>query len=605
MSDNEKKAVQDPDTYSIGSNSTSTALESGHAVNHENIKKKVGAVSKDFAGVTIREDAAEKRPDIPPLGEPLVRNAYKTSFGAFFSRKTKTEPDAIATQPSAFDDPDVADVYYPKPTYQDYHRFDPLARWTWREETKIVRKLDRSILVLVCVLFFSLALDRSNISQANSAGFLTDLGLTTDDFNVGSNLFNAAFIITEIPSQMIGKRIGPDRWVPIQVCAWSIASGAQFWISGKKSFFALRFLTGLLEGGFIPDIMLYLSYFYTRTELPVRVGVFYCANAFSGILGSLIAIGLLKINSFGHYGWQYLFLIEGCITLIIGIAAFFIMVQGPTQTKSKLFPKGWFTEREETIMVNRLLRDDPSKSDMHNRQSVTPKELWKVLGDYDLWPIYALAMVFSIPQIPIKRYLTLTLRALEFTTTEINLLTIPASFLAGIMSIAISLVSEFFNEGMIIGILCQFWLLIMVIIEYTSVDKISPWGQYVLQLFIVGAPVPQPVLIGLCSRNSYSVRTRTISASLFNIVVQLSNIAGAYIYREDDKPLYKRGNRQLIGISLGVVALYVVSKTYYILRNKWKTQQWERLNEEEKVAYLDRAEKQNLGSKRLDFLFES
>ncbi len=72
------------------------------------------------------------------------------------------------------------------------------------------------------------------------------------------------------------------------------------------------------------------------------------------------------------------------------------MVPSPTQTKAPWRRKGWFTEHEEKIMVNRILRDDPSKSDMHNREAVTLKLLWEALCDFDLWPIYAIALVFII-----------------------------------------------------------------------------------------------------------------------------------------------------------------------------------------------------------------
>lgn len=81
--------------------------------------------------------------------------------------------------------------------------------------------------------------------------------------------------------------------------------------------------------------------------------------------------------------------------------------------------------RDETIIVNRVLREDPSKSDMHNREPVTPSLLWKSLKDFDLWPLYILGLTFQIPTVPQTAYFTLTLRNLGWTTFEVNLLTIP------------------------------------------------------------------------------------------------------------------------------------------------------------------------------------
>lgn len=114
------------------------------------------------------------------------------------------------------------------------------------------------------------------------------------------------------------------------------------------------------------------------------------------------------------------------------------MVASPTQTKSWWNKKGWFDEREEIIMVNRILRDDPSKGDMHNRQAVDFKLLWKSLCDYDLWPMYIIGLTFLIPTGPPDAYLTLTLRNIGFSTFDSNLLTIPTQVL-GAITVSISL----------------------------------------------------------------------------------------------------------------------------------------------------------------------
>lgn len=108
------------------------------------------------------------------------------------------------------------------------------------------------------------------------------------------------------------------------------------------------------------------------------------------------------------------------------------MTPSPTQTKAWWRPKGWFSEREEKILVNRILRDDPSKGDMHNRQAITPKMLWKSMGDWHIWPIYIIGMTWSIPVGPPQQYLTLTLRGLGFDTFNSNLLVIPSAVLVSL-----------------------------------------------------------------------------------------------------------------------------------------------------------------------------
>jgi len=119
------------------------------------------------------------------------------------------------------------------------------------------------------------------------------------------------FLLAEIPSQLIGKRIGPDRWIPTQLLLWSIVSAAQFWLKDRASFLACRAILGLLQGGFIPETVLFLSYFYTHRELSLRLSFFYNAISLAEIIAAFLAVGLLSMDGVhGADGWRWLFLIE-------------------------------------------------------------------------------------------------------------------------------------------------------------------------------------------------------------------------------------------------------------------------------------------------------
>ncbi|KKA25138.1 hypothetical protein T310_0843 [Rasamsonia emersonii CBS 393.64] len=311
------------------------------------------------------------------------------------------------------------------------------------------------------------------------------------------------------------------------------------------------------------------------------------------------------------YHFRWLFLIEGMITLSVGIAAFFLMPASAVQTKTWFRPNGWFTDREVAIVVNRVLRDDPTKGDMHNRMPITPSRLWRSLTDYDLWPLYLIGLIAYIPQSPPGTYLTLSLRALGFnkvcTCYEIllytslisfdffhsiyfntNLLTIPNT-VAGIFTLlGITWLSEKVRERTFVSMLQPLWTLPCIIaLRYWPGALSEPWPTFALITVLLSYPYCHAIVVAWTSTNSGSVRTRSISAAAYNMCVQLGNIISANIYRADDAPLYHRGNTTLMIINLLVIGLFIATKIYYISRNRWKARKWDAMTEE-----LSRARKQ-------------
>lgn len=380
-------------------------------------------------------------------------------------------------------------------------------------------------------MFFALQLDRGNISQALSDNLLNDLKMNTDDYNTGQTIFYICFLSAELPSQLISKKLGPDRWIPVQMVSWSLVASMQAFLSGRSSFFACRALLGILEGGFIPDNILYLSYFYTSLELPIRLSFFWVSYQFTSIVSAFFAFGILHLRGHnGLAGWRWLFALEGMLTGCIGLISFLYLPPSPTQTKSWFRGKeGWFDEREESIMVNRVLRDDPSKGDMHNRQALSPKALWYSLLDYDMWPIYLLGLSWLIPNYPMTQYLTLQLKAAGFDTFETNLLTIPAYALFIVQLLWWTWVSEKTNQRFLVGLVSQIWMLPVLIALETLSPHAGPWVKWALCTLLVGIPYVHAIIVAITSRNAGSVRTRTVASALYNMCVQASSVIGSNV----------------------------------------------------------------------------
>ena len=194
------------------------------------------------------------------------------------------------------------------------------------------------------------------------------------------------------------------------------------------------------------------------------------------------------------------------------------------------------------------------------RQAVTLRLLWEALKDYDMWPIYLLGLTWSIPSTPATNYLTLTLKSLGFGTFTTNLLTIPAYVLFLLQLIFWTWVSERVNERFLIVVMCQFYMLPLVVaLEVLPGGATHAWVRYALNALLVGFPYIHAILgrhvvigrsvqradhhvVALTSRNAGSVRTRTVGAAAYNMCVQTGNIISQ---NASDDDLSRSGGLQI------------------------------------------------------------
>ncbi|KAH7087588.1 major facilitator superfamily transporter [Paraphoma chrysanthemicola] len=513
--------------------------------------------------------------------------------------------DAVATQPSIWDAENVEELksLYIHPQWENWSAFDPTFRWSWREENQVRRKVDWKIMVWVCIMFAALNIDRNNITNAVSDNMLDDLNITRGDYNLGQTISRVGFLVAELPSQLISKRIGPDLWIPIQICIFSLISAMQFFLKGRASFLATRYLIATFQGGFIPDTILYLSYFYTGRSLPIRLAWFWMSSQLVDIGVGFAAVGLLSMRGIlGYEGWRWLFLIEGAFTFLVGLLSFFLMPQCPTRTKSWWNPMGYFTEKEQKIIVNAVIRDDPQKGGMYNRQGLSVRQIWKCSRDYDMWPLYALGLLFGLPKYPVSQYLTLSFRDLGFNVITSNLLSIPYIVGSCIMMLLITAFSEIVNNRSFVSMAEDAWLLPCFVALIAMKDPISGWAYFAIATVLLSFPYTHPIQVAWTSRNAGSVQNRTVSASLYNMFVQVSGMIGANIYQPSDAPRYFKANKGLLVICIWMCLVqYPGTYFYYRWRNNSKAKKWDAMNEEERDIYTKTTTDE--GNKRLDFRF--
>ena len=130
--------------------------------------------------------------------------------------------------------------------------FDPNLTWTSSEERSALLKADICILGFIVLLFVFMQFDRTNLSNALTGGLREDIHVTTKDINTATTLFTLGFVVTELPFNMINKKLGPERFLPVTMVLWGICTWAQVFMKDRRGLWALRCMIGALEGGYIP-----------------------------------------------------------------------------------------------------------------------------------------------------------------------------------------------------------------------------------------------------------------------------------------------------------------------------------------------------------------
>ncbi|PYH91607.1 MFS general substrate transporter [Aspergillus ellipticus CBS 707.79] len=537
-----------------------------------------------------------------------IEQGFKGSFKSQTAEDTQSSKVSIEVGQEH-----LAGVTAPHESYEGYHRFDPTATWTPKEESRVVMKTDLMLMTFICLMFFGLQLDRGNLSNALTDNFLVDLGMTTDDYNNGSTIQLICFLAAEFPVQLLIKRYGFKRVLPIMMLCWSLVSWTQAWMTSRAGFFVTRALIGLFEGGFIPGTILFATYFYKTKELSVRLAFFWSTLNVARIISSLLAAGILEMRGVkGKSGWFWLFLIDGLLTFVIGLLSLFYLPSSPTNTKSVLYPRDWYSEREQTIMINRLLRDDPSKGLTHINERATFHDILEAWKDPSMWGLYLIGLVAYIPQSPITSYLSLTLKRLGFSTFDANMLSIPSAALQIILMLAVCKSSDIFGERTWHCFFGEIWSLPLLAALIALPDHGYNWPRFAISTMISGYPYFHPIVSAWISENTFDVKKRAITAATYNVIVQIGSVISSRancerieIYRTSDSPYYYTGNKVLVALCVLTLFIFVAQREYLRYLNRQKERKWGAMSTGERVAYQsDQAVREQEGNKRLDFRFK-
>ena len=217
-------------------------------------------------------------------------------------------------------------------------------------ERATMKRVGQRILPFVFVLYIFNFLDRSNVGLA-ALQMNQDLGFSPAAFGLGAGIFFIGYALFEVPSNLLLVKVGARRWIARIMVTWGIIAVGMMFVRTPIQFYVLRFSLGVAEAGFFPAIIYYLSQWFPASMRARSMAKFMVAIPLSGLLGGPLGGWLLGFDGrMGLQGWQWLFLVEGVPSVLLGFVTLRYLTERPEQAE-------WLAPEQRNWLTRRLEQD--------------------------------------------------------------------------------------------------------------------------------------------------------------------------------------------------------------------------------------------------------
>ncbi|KAH7337182.1 major facilitator superfamily domain-containing protein [Rhizoctonia solani] len=380
-----------------------------------------------------------------------------------------------------------------------------------------MRKVDWHLLPILTILYLLSFLDRANIGNAKLVG----IGVKGANYNTALALYFVGYVIWEVPANIVLKRFNPKVWLPTLTLVWGIVSVCQGFVKNEAGLFVVRFFLGTAEAGLFPGVIYVFSVYYRRRERHWRVAVFFGGAAVSGAFGGILAWAIGKMNGVGgRPGWAWIFILEGLLTIVVAIAAYWLVPSWPEQAS-------FLTPDEKAKLIARSKYDSAGISEQFKWKYVR-----QALTDHLVWAYALLFHGFAFVLYSLSLFMPTIIAGLGYTSWEAQLLTVPPYTFSAICIGITAWLASIYNRRatFIIGS-----AVVAIIGEYILLIATHTAGrQYVgVHLACAGVYTGNALLLSWPGENVAPQTKRAVAVAMQISIGDLGAIAGVLIYRPE------------------------------------------------------------------------
>ncbi|KAF9870999.1 pantothenate transporter liz1 [Colletotrichum karsti] len=412
------------------------------------------------------------------------------------------------------------------------------------------------------VLFILNFIDRNNFANARLRGLEADLNLTDVQYQTCISILLSGYVAMQVPSNMLLNKLKRPSWYLCGcVAVWGLISAATGAVQNFTGAVLCRFFLGCVEASFYPGSLLFLSRWYTRREMQLRVTILNAGNLAAQGFGGLIAAGILADmeGAAGIRAWRWLFIVEGSITIALAAVAVFILPDYPSTTK-------WLSEEQREIAQNRLALDHGLAGGYSEEEDVTAVQgLIMTCKDVKVWllgltyhtTIMGLSFVFFFPTIT---------EALGYDRTVTLLLTAPPWIFAVLVSLPnawhADKTGERFFHFFIPALTCIVGYIISATTTTTAPRYVSMF------LMTVGFASGFVILAWISDTIPRPAAKKAAAIAMVNAMGNIGSIPGSYIWPAKYGPYYVESFGAEIGLLVLACTTALGLRFYLRLQNK-------------------------------------
>ncbi|KAK6216411.1 hypothetical protein LQW54_003615 [Pestalotiopsis sp. IQ-011] len=479
-----------------------------------------------------------------------------------------------------------------------------------KAEARLRLKIDLCVVPVVALIFLFSFIDRANIANARLAGLEKDLGMKNNDYNAVNSVFFLSYILFVVPLNLALKMLGPGWYLPVVTIAFGITSIGTAYVHNFSQLAGVRFLLGIFEAGIMPGISYYVGEFlshsadwhameYTSFETLIDEEMLTLPSChadvvmapLAGAFGGLLASGILNVRGFGGIpdgSWRLIFIIEGFITITIGVASLFLLTDRPETAR-------WLSQAEKDLAVARVKSERIAVTQTLDRPDA--KKLWSGLSN----PVTIVTGLIMLLE-------TVTVQGLTFfaptiirsiyphaTVTQQQLYTVPPYAAGAAGMVAVCLLSWRLDRRHVFMVGCALPVMVGYIMFLATGDATTRYAA----LFIIAftAFTPGALTYAQVSANVVSDSARSMSVATNMLFANFGSLIATWSFVASDAPYYHIGN----GLNFATSSAWLILAVALHFWMRWDNKKKEGRDVDSELRSLDQKQIEDLDWKHPAF----